>query len=154
MEPANRKPCARCRRLQTQVDVLQAEIVALRQQLATARKDSSTSSKPPSSDIVKPKPAQDGDGAKRSIGAQPGHAKHDREPFPAEAVSVSLSESRRKFPARGRTQLNWNACRILRAAETSRSSSSFGRPKGRAAVPRGLADGWSRYSDSLPISQL
>ena len=59
MEPASRKPCASCRRLQTQVDALQAEIVALRQQLASARKDSSTSSKPPSSDIVKAKPALD-----------------------------------------------------------------------------------------------
>jgi transposase len=59
----------------------------LRQQLATARKDSSTSSKPPSSDIVKPpRPAGD-EGAKRSIGGQPGHPKHDREPFPAEQVT-------------------------------------------------------------------
>lgn len=87
MEPATRTPCASCQRLQAQVDAQQAEIGQLREQLAAARKDSSTSSKPPSSDIVKPKPAQDGDAAKRSIGGQPGHPKHDREPFPAEQVS-------------------------------------------------------------------
>src|SRR3954466_14333981 len=53
--------CTNCRRLQAMVDVLEAELAALKQvvaqlsqQLAAARKDSSTSSKPPSSDIVKP----------------------------------------------------------------------------------------------------
>ncbi len=59
---------------------------ALREDLAAARKDSSTSSKPPSSDIVKPKPALE-DGAKRSIGGQPGHPKHERQPFPAEQIT-------------------------------------------------------------------
>ena len=87
MEPATRTPCASCQRLQAQVDAQQAEIGQLRERLAAARKDSSTSSKPPSSDIVKPKPAQDGDAAKRSIGGQPGHPRHDREPFPAGQVT-------------------------------------------------------------------
>jgi transposase len=73
--------------LQAKLAAARAEAAALREQLAAARKDSSTSSKPPSSDIVKAKPAQDGDGVKRSIGGQPGHPKHDREPFPAEAVT-------------------------------------------------------------------
>lgn len=87
METASNSPCARCQRLQAHVDAQQAEIAQLRQLLAAARKDSSTSSKPPSSDIVKPKPAQDGDAAKRSIGGQPGHPKHDREPFPPQQVT-------------------------------------------------------------------
>ena len=66
----------------------QAEIVRLREQLAKAKKNSSTSSKPPSSDIVKPKPpAKEADGSKRSIGGQPGHPKHEREPFSPEQVS-------------------------------------------------------------------
>src|SRR5258708_6926991 len=89
-----RKRCGNCQRLQTQVDTLQArlealsaEFVKLREELATARKDSSTSSKPPSSDIVKAKPAQDANAGKRSIGGQPGHPKHDRQPFPAEHIS-------------------------------------------------------------------
>ena len=87
METTNRPVCASCQRLQAQVDALQAEMAQLREQLAAARKDSSTSSKPPSSDIVKPKPAAEGDAAKRSRGGQPGHPKHDREPFPPGQVT-------------------------------------------------------------------
>jgi transposase len=89
-----RTPCANCQRLQAQLDALQvkydsllAEVASLREQLAAARKDSTTSSKPPSSDIVKPKPAPDSDAAKRSIGGQLGHPKHDRALFPAEQVT-------------------------------------------------------------------
>src|SRR5271155_900661 len=79
--------CANCQRLEVQVDALQTEVASLREQLAAARKDSSTSSKPPSSDIVKPKPDLPEGVAKRSIGGQPGHPKHEREPFPPEQVS-------------------------------------------------------------------
>jgi len=61
-------------------------ITALEAELATAKKNSSTSSKPPSSDIVKPrKPGRKG-GKKRNRGGQPGHAQHLRTPFPPEAV--------------------------------------------------------------------
>jgi transposase len=87
MKTANRPACASCQRLQAQVDTLQAEIAQLQEQLAAARKDSSTSSKPPSSDIVKPKPTPDDAAAKRSIGGQPGHPKHARAPFPPEQVT-------------------------------------------------------------------
>jgi transposase len=78
---------ARLDALQSQVDALRGEVSILREQLAAARKNSSTSSKPPSSDIVKPKPPGATDAAQRSIGGQPGHPKHDRAPFPAEQVS-------------------------------------------------------------------
>jgi transposase len=94
MQRDARTPCANCQRLQAQVDALQAkldallaEVATLRELLAAARKDSTTSSKPPSSDIVKPRATQDSDAAKRSIGGQPGHPKHDRELFPAEQVT-------------------------------------------------------------------
>jgi len=87
-------PCANCQRLQAQGDTLQAkvdallaEVAELRELLAAARKDSTTSSKPPSSDIVKPKPTLGGDVAKRSIGGQPGHPKHDRALFAPEQVT-------------------------------------------------------------------
>src|SRR5215210_9131533 len=87
--------CPNCRRLQARVDVLEAELAALKEvvaqlsrQLAAARKDSSTSSKPPSSDIVKPpKPPPPPGQAQRPIGGQPGHPKHEREAFPPEAVN-------------------------------------------------------------------
>ena len=78
---------ANCQRLEVQVDVLQTEVALLRDLLAAARKDSTTSSKPPSSDIVKPQPAPNTDGTTRSIGGQPGHPMHRREPFPAEQVT-------------------------------------------------------------------
>ena len=48
-------------------------------------KNSSNSSKPPSSDITKPKGKKRRKG-KRKIGAQPGHPKHGRPPFPEEDI--------------------------------------------------------------------
>jgi len=87
--------CPNCQRLQAQLDAMQAQLKALQvafaqlqAQLAAARKDSSTSSKPPSSDIVKPpKPPPPKGQDKRTIGGQPGHAKHERAPFPPEQVN-------------------------------------------------------------------
>src|SRR5215510_13803573 len=90
MESANSPACASCRRLQAEVAALRAEMAQLRELLATARKDSSTSSKPPSSDIVKPPaPAADAAPARRSIGGQPGHPRHDRLPFPPGQLTLS-----------------------------------------------------------------
>jgi transposase len=65
---------------------LRERIAALEAELAKAKKNSSTSSKPPSSDIVKPKKAPRKDGKKRKRGGQPGHKQHVRPPFPREAV--------------------------------------------------------------------
>ena len=89
-------PCANCVRLQAQIEVLTASVARLeaslaqvQAQLAAARKDSSTSSKPPSSDIVKPpKPAPPQGQEKRSIGGQPGHPKHERSLVPPERLTV------------------------------------------------------------------
>src|SRR4051812_12569223 len=102
--------CTNCRRLQARVDVLEAELADLRQvvaqlgqQLAAARKDSSTSSRPPSSDIVKPPKSPPPEGQdRRRIGGQPGHPKHERVAFPAEAVNGgALPPPPRRPPARG-----------------------------------------------------
>src|SRR5271168_4577816 len=72
-----------------QMQELQATVQSLQEQLAAARKDSSTSSKPPSSDIVKPpRPAPAGDGSPRPPGGQVGHAKHERVAFPPEQVQA------------------------------------------------------------------
>src|SRR3954447_12633556 len=94
--------CTNCRRLQARVDALEAELAALKQvvaqlsqQLAAARKDSSTSSKPPSSDIVKPpKPPKPEGQDRRRIGGQPGHPKHGRAAFPPEAVNAGTFDHR------------------------------------------------------------
>ena len=94
MEVEATSSCPNCQRLQARLDSLQEQLKALQvafaqlqAQLAAARKNSSTSSKPPSSDIVKGKPAGDADAAKRSIGGQPGHPMHRREPFAPELVT-------------------------------------------------------------------
>lgn len=89
-------PCANCSRLQAQVDALtaavaqlQATVAQLQTQLAAVRKDSSTSSKPPSSDIVKPPKAHAPAGQdKRHIGGQPGHPKHERSLVPLEQLTA------------------------------------------------------------------
>jgi transposase len=79
--------CPQCQALATKVAALEAELERVRAQLAAARKNSATSSKPPSSDIVKPKPPERSDGMMRSIGGQPGHDKHERQPFPPEQIT-------------------------------------------------------------------
>lgn len=67
---------------------LARRVEILEQEVARLRKNSSTSSKPPSSDIVKPPStgSKAGQGRKRGIGGQPGHEKHEREPFAPEDV--------------------------------------------------------------------
>jgi transposase len=94
MDTTTNISCANCQQLQAQVDALKTQLEAalveatsLRELLAAARKDSSTSSKPPSSDIVKPQPPPRPDGLPRTIGGQPGHPKHERQPFPPEQVT-------------------------------------------------------------------
>jgi transposase len=95
MASADPTPCANCQRLQAHLDALQARFDALQAQfdqlqgqLAAARKDSSTSSKPPSSDIVKPpKPAPPQGEDKRSPGGQPGHPRHSRSLFGPESLN-------------------------------------------------------------------
>jgi transposase len=101
MDGERSTPCRDCQRLQAQLDALQAQFQELQrnfsrlqeqlaqtqEQLAKARKNSSTSSKPPSSDLVKPpKPALP-DGGKRRRGGQPGHPRHLRQPFPPELIN-------------------------------------------------------------------
>src|SRR4051794_41837802 len=93
-------PCANCERLQAQLTALQARLDALtatvaqlQAQLAKARKDSSTSSKPPSSDIVKPpKPPPPPGQERRRPGGQPGHASHQRVPFPPEMLASAPTD--------------------------------------------------------------
>src|SRR5438094_8931356 len=88
-------PCANCARLQAQVDALtatvaglQATLAQVQAQLAAARKDSATSSKPPSSDIVKPpKPPPPPGQDRRNARGQPAHPKHERPLVPPQMLS-------------------------------------------------------------------
>ena len=70
---------------------LRAHIVALEKKL---NKNSANSSKPPSSDIVKPpKPRKDKPRRKRKIGAQKGHKPHLRKPFDESQVDQIIELS-------------------------------------------------------------
>src|SRR3954452_1385360 len=89
-------PCDNCQRLQEQLDAQKGQLDAcverlaiLEAELAAARKNSSTSSKPPSSDIVRPpKPALPEGQDQRRIGGQPGHPKHERALIPPEHLTA------------------------------------------------------------------
>jgi len=74
--------CPNCERLDRRTRELEARVADLEIKLAKAQKNSATSSKPPSSDIVKPpKKQHKGKRGKRKRGAQPGHERHQRTPF-------------------------------------------------------------------------
>ena len=75
--------------LRAENEALKAEVNRLTLELAAARKNSRNSSKPPSSDIVKPKPPLPEGQTKRRIGGQPGHAPHFRQPFTPEQLDES-----------------------------------------------------------------
>jgi hypothetical protein len=66
---------------QRQIDLLLRKVADLERTVARLSKNSANSSKPPSSDITRPKPQQRQQG-KRKIGAQPGHPRHERPAFP------------------------------------------------------------------------
>jgi transposase len=82
-EGDTRTRCPECQRLK-------ARVAELESQLAAARKHSGNSSKPPSSDIVKPpKDGPGGKGKKRRRGGQPGHPQHERPLFPPAELDAS-----------------------------------------------------------------
>jgi len=72
-------------------ETLNKVITELKQTVAKLSKDSSNSSKPPSSDITKPKSLKKARKKKnkRKIGAQPGHPRHERTPFSEEQIDQS-----------------------------------------------------------------
>jgi len=70
------------------IAVLERRVGQLTEQVARLSKNSSNSSKPPSSDIVKPpKPPKPKGKRNRRIGGQPGHPKHEREPFGPDQIN-------------------------------------------------------------------
>ena len=77
--------CRENQELRALVKSLQARNAQLESQLAKATKNSGNSSKPPSSDIVKP-PKPGRSKSRRSIGGQPGHPRHERTAFPPDQV--------------------------------------------------------------------
>jgi transposase len=72
------------------IKMLRAEIAMLKEKVAKLEKNSSNSSKPPSSDIVKPPKPEPVDGTKRKIGGQQGHQKFVRQPFKPEDITDTI----------------------------------------------------------------
>jgi len=71
---------------QAQIRTLTERIRELEAEIARLKKNSSNSSKPPSSDIVKPRPVKARRKRKRKRGGQHGHRKHVRPAFTPEQV--------------------------------------------------------------------
>lgn len=69
-----------------EIKMLKETITRLEEQIARLKKDSNNSSKPPSSDIVKPSKILRRLGKKRKRGGQHGHRKFSRQPFETEQV--------------------------------------------------------------------
>jgi transposase len=69
---------------------LEAQLKVALDKIAALEKNSNTSSKPPSSDIVKPpKPKKDKE-RRRKIGAQKGHKQHKRQLFTADQIDKTI----------------------------------------------------------------
>jgi transposase len=102
------------------IQELQARIVTLEAELATARKNSETSSKPPSSDIVNPKPknTKRGRPKKRKRGGQPGHPRHERKPFEESEIDNYIDYYLDGCPdCGGQIALDYGKPRILQQVE-------------------------------------
>jgi len=69
---------------------LEVENQQLREEIARLKKNSSNSSKPPSSDMVKPTKTKSRRGRKRNRGGQVGHAKHERAPFSPDQIDEAF----------------------------------------------------------------
>jgi len=77
--------------LKTQVQTLLERIKELEEEIARLRKNSNNSSKPPSSDIVKPKrTVRKVSRKKRKRGGQFGHRKFTRQPFKPEEIDKTI----------------------------------------------------------------
>ena len=76
-------------RLTEQNMLLQQEVRQLKETIARLERNSSNSSKPPSSDIINPKPAPQ-KGRPRKRGGQFGHSKRTRQPFTPEQIDRTV----------------------------------------------------------------
>jgi len=84
--------------LQARVAELEAENARLLSQVSAARKHSQNSSKPPSSDVVKPQGNGRKKKSKRRIGAQKGHPKHQRPAFAPDQIDQRIPYRLQRCP--------------------------------------------------------
>jgi transposase len=123
---AQQGTCPNCELLESRMAELErqltralARIAELETQLAAACKDSRTSSKPPSSDIVKPPRSGGGKrGKKRKRGGQPGHPLHERPAFAAEEIDAVYEHFHTHCPDCGHVlQRSRQSPRVVQQAE-------------------------------------
>jgi transposase len=89
----------------------------LADKVAKLSKNSSNSSKPPSSDIVKPPRKKKGNGS-RNIGGQPGHTKHERTPFATDEIDDFQTHALDACPdCGGKLKEVENAARVVQQVE-------------------------------------
>jgi transposase len=72
-----------------EIKILKETIARLENKIAQLEKNSSNSSKPPSSDIINPQPANKKK-KKRKIGGQMGHPKYNRALFEADEIDRTV----------------------------------------------------------------
>lgn len=109
---------ARLEEQERQLEGWRGSLKKLEEKLAAAQKDSSTSSKPPSSDLVKPPGPPPGGQARRSIGGQPGHPKHERALFPAQQVHEFFEHTLQGCPCcGGQLQGNGDLVRLIQQVD-------------------------------------
>jgi hypothetical protein len=95
---------------------LQTENQRLKDQIGRLMRDSSNSSKPPSSDIVKPKSKNRPRGKrKRKIGGPPGHPREERTPLGPDQIDRTIRHG--LSPARSRGLIPLNEWAVLQQVE-------------------------------------
>ena len=92
--------------LMAEIQQLRNENKVLREEIARLKKDSGNSSKPPSSDIVKPSKPKDRDKKKRKRGGQKGHKKFERPDFTPEQIDQTIEYELRDKDIEGLKPLN------------------------------------------------
>ena len=104
--------------LKETIKALTDTIKALEEKIARLEKTSRNSSKPPSSDIVKPPKAKPSGRRKRKHGGQRGHARYERTPFPADQIDKTRTYELPKKDAAGLKPLNeWHVVQQIELKE-------------------------------------
>ena len=98
LEAENRRLKERNAWLEKRLLEVEQKNTQLAQSLVAAKKNSTNSSKPPSTDIVKPQPEKRGKRSKRRIGAQKGHPKHERLPFTPDQIDRQVPHRLQRCP--------------------------------------------------------
>ncbi len=110
--------CPKCRELEREIAALKEQFAELKAKLAAATKTSANSSRPPSSDIVKPPAQPRKPGKKRKRGAQPGHEKHERQPFEPGEIDLFQDHRLEQCPqCGGALELLAEPARVLQQIE-------------------------------------